>query len=166
MSFTSVATFATATLFVLLSQDVGYGQNRVQQADPQQYLPLQLIRADAVKAGMRLRAVLGRDADIVTDANSNTIFLRASTGKITKAREILQQMDMPSHLYVIPLKHTVAADTAKTLRMLLQLNTLLGDHRPVHVFPSEQGSSIRIRASQEKAKQVMSILHWLDVQQP
>jgi len=96
---------AATTGFALLSCEDARAEELPQELKAQRYIPLPLVRADAVWAARKLKAVLGTDADIVADEETNTVFVRASAGTIERAKDILKRLDEPFHRRVIEVKH-------------------------------------------------------------
>jgi Bacterial type II/III secretion system short domain len=137
-------------------------QNLGEEAKPPRYVSLALVRADAIKAAKRLTFLLGPDADIVADEETNTVFIRANADKIKKARDFLKRQDVPSFLYIIPLRNAESVKTAKKLNIVLTLFWLLGDDRDFHVISLDRENKISIYAGAEKTTQVNAIIRLLD----
>jgi type II secretory pathway component GspD/PulD (secretin) len=158
MNRVSFATFATAVFMLVFFEEVIYGQ----ETKPQPFVPIRLVQFDALRAAKKLASVFGSEVKIVVDKESNTVFLQGNADKIKLAKEILLRLDEPQCSYVVSLKKTNAVETTKTLKAVLFLFTLLGDDRDVFVSANEKGNSIIIRASEDKAKQIIEMIHWLD----
>jgi type II secretory pathway component GspD/PulD (secretin) len=126
-------------------------------------LSVPLVHANAIKAAKRLTVLLGPDADIVTDEETNTIIIRANADKIQRAKDFLKRLDTPSYLYVIPLRNAEAVKTAENLNAVLTLFRCLGDDRDFLVVALDRENEILIRASAEKATQVKAVIRQLDV---
>lgn len=149
-------TSVMAAFLLLLSQEMACGQ----ETNAQDYVSLPLRDMSAVTAAKKLRFILGTETHIVADDESNTVFIKGTADQIQSARKILQRLDVPSYLHVIPLQNADAAETAKVLRIVLYLLALLGDDRPVRVSPFDKG--ILVSASEEKAKEIRTMIRWLD----
>jgi type II secretory pathway component GspD/PulD (secretin) len=155
--------FATSTtLFVLLFLAARPEQGLSAEAQAGGYVAWPLVHADAVESAKRLIVCLGSSADVFAHKGSNTVFVRSSPAKTRRVAEILHRLDMPAYSYVVPLKNASAATTSVALRVILATWTLLGDDRDVLVAADRGGNSILIVASVEKAKEVRSIVAWLD----
>ncbi len=149
----------TVAAILLLCQETA----DTQEVTSQRYVPLPLIHMKVGLVAKKLTAILGTKVDIFAHEHSNTLFIRGNAENVERCKAIIKQIDMPSHLYVIPLKNASAAKTANTLKAVLDLLAIFGDDRDVRVIADGRGDSILIYASEEKANEVRKMIPWLDV---
>jgi type II secretory pathway component GspD/PulD (secretin) len=151
------AIFLIATIFgVLVFPDAFYAQ----EATTQPPVRVLLVRAEAIEAAKKLKAVLGNDAEVYADKVTNSVFIRASAEEFQRAKEILKRWDAPQSLNIYQIKNADAEKTAKTLKAILALLAILGDDREVRLAASD--GAIIFQANREKAAEVTAIIRWLD----
>ncbi len=132
--------------------------NSVGSDEPLEIQAFPLKYKDASWMSKQVTARWQRTENIVIafDTFSNTVFVRASADKIRQLRRLINLLDVPTHVVIMPLKNIRVDEAVEKLALLGQ------DGMDLIVTPDRNTNSIVISANETTIQKAMDIIRQMD----